>query len=300
MPVQAYSEAAHFESFAINAGDVQGVLKGSRLDEVERFELKGAYFVPAKLIRANEKDELLLTAKEANPPALQPSERLVARVALKDGRVLELPTVVASPRPKVTLVTKNVRPGAAPSAINLGSQDELPLDGQISFLLKTEIPRKFSRSAKIEIATADESFSAQLSFSDGSLVLRDSENVVATLEPLKLFGPSAFGPLQFRPVDPDGVKGDWQSLAVLVRLPVLKEIRCSASPDKPCQLSGNNLYLIDSVASDPQFTHTAPVPTGFLDATLSIPHPAETGLYIKLRDDPAAVSTATLPITPEE
>jgi hypothetical protein len=300
MPVQAYSEAAHLESFSINAGDVQGVLKGSRLDEVERFELKGAYFIPAKLIRANEKDELRLAAKEANPPALQASERLVARVALKDGRVLELPTVVAPPRPKVTLISKNIRPGAAPSAISLGSQDELPLDGQISFLLKTEIPGKFSRGEKVEIATADESFSAVLSFSDGSLVLRDSENVVATLEPLKVFGPSAFGPLQFRPVDPDGGKGDWQPLAVLVRLPVLKEIRCSASPDKPCQLSGSNLYLIDSVASDPQFTHTAPVPTGFLDATLSIPHPAETGLYIKLRDDPSAVSTANLPITPQE
>jgi hypothetical protein len=65
-------------------------------------------------------------------------------------------------------------------------------------------------------------------------------------------------------------------------------------------LSGNNLYLIDSVASDAQFTHTAPVPTGFLDATLSIPHPGETGLFLKLRDDPSTISTATLPITPEE
>jgi hypothetical protein len=300
MPLQAYSEAAHLESFAINSGDVQGVLKGSRLDEVERFELKGIRFVPAKLTRANEKDELHLAAKEANPPALQPSERLVARVALKDGRVLELPTVVESARPKVTLVSKSIRPGAVPSAISLGSQDELPTDGQISFLLKTEIPNRFSRGEKIEVATADESFSAVLSFSDGSLVLRDSESLVATLEPLKAFGPSAFGPLQFRPVDPDGGKGDWQPLAVLVRLPVLKEIRCSASPDKPCKLSGNNLYLIDSVASDPQFTHTAPVPTGFLDATLSIPHPAESGLYIKLRDDPSAVSTATVPLKPEE
>jgi len=298
--VQAYSEAAHLESFVINAGDAQGVLKGSRLDAVERFELKGARFVPAKLTRANEKDELRLAVNEVNPPALQPNERLVAHVALKDGRVLELPTIVEAPRPKVTLVSKNIRPGAVPSAISLGSQDELPLDGQISFLLKAEIPNRFSRSEKIEVATVDESFSVTLSFSDGSLVLRDSENVVATLEPLKAFGPSAFGPLQFRPMDPDGGKGDWQALSVLVRLPLLKEIRCSASPDKPCQLSGTNLYLIDSVASDPQFTHTAPVPAGFLDATLNVPRPGESGLYLKLRDDPSAVSTATLPVTPEK
>lgn len=299
-PVQAYSEAAHLESFVINAGDAQGTLKGSRLDEVERFELKGARFVPAKLTRANEQDELRVAVKEASPPPLQPKERLVARVALKDGRVLELPTTVEDPRPKVTLVSKSIRPGAAQSAINLGSQDELPLDGQISFLLQTEIPNRFSRGEKIEVATADESFSTILSFADGSLVLRDSESLVATLEPLKAFGPSAFGPLQFRPINSEGGKGDWQALAVLVRLPVLKEIRCSASPDKPCQLSGSNLYLIDSVASDPQFTHTAPVPTGFLDATLSVPHPSETGLYLKLRDDPSTVSTATLPTTPEQ
>ena len=300
LPVQAYSEAAHLDSFVINAGDAQGTLKGSRLDEVERFELKGARFVPAKLTRANEQDELRVAMKEASPPALQPKERLVARVALKDGRVLELLTTVEDPRPKVTLVNKNIRPGAAQSAINLGSPDELPLDGQISFLLHTEIPNRLSRGEKIEVATADESFSTVLSFTDGGLVLRDSESLVATLEPLKAFGPSAFGPLQLRPVNPEGGKGDWQPLAVLVRLPVVKEIRCSASTDKPCQLSGSNLYLIDSVASDPQFTHTAPVPTGFLDSTLSVPHPSETGLYIKLRDDPSTVSTATLPVTPEE
>lgn len=300
LSLQAYSEAAHLESFAINAGDAQGTLKGSRLDEVERFELKGARFVPAKLIRAKEQDELRVAVKEANPPALLAKERLVARVGLKDGRVLELPTTVEDPRPKVTLVSKNIRSGTAQSAIRLGNQDELPLDGQVSFLLQTEIPNRFSRGEKIEVATADESFSVVLSFTDGTLVLRDSETLVATLEPLKAFGPSAFGPLQFRPVNSEGGKGDWQALAVLVRLPVLKEIRCPASPDKPCQLSGSNLYLIDSVASDAQFAHTAPVPTGFLDATLGVPHPSETGLYLKLRDDPSAVSTVTLPVTAEE
>src|SRR5258707_8403234 len=300
LPVQAYSEAAHLESFVINAGDAHGTLKGSRLDEVERFELKGVRFVPAKLTRASEQDELRVAVKEADPPPLQPKERLVARVALKDGRILELPTTVQDPRPKVTLVSKNIRPGTAQSTITLGSQDELPLDGQISFLLQTEIPNKFSRGQKIEVATADESFSTVLSFADGSLVLRDSESLVATLEPLKAFGASAFVPLQFRAVAAEGGKGDWQPLAVLARRTGLKEIRCPASPDKSCQLRGSNLYLIDSVASDPQFTHTAPVPTGFLDATLSVPHPGETGLYLKLRDDPSAVSGVTLPVTPEE
>jgi hypothetical protein len=207
---------------------------------------------------------------------------------------------VEAPRPKVTLVSKSIHLGDTPSTISFGSQDELPLDGQISFLLKTQIPERFPRTEHIEVATADESFSAQLSMTDGSLVLRDSESVLAVFDPHKAFGPSAFGPLRFRPIQADGAKGDWQPLATLVRIPTLKEIRCPESADKPCQLTGTNLFLIDSVASDQQFTHNAPVPTDFIDTTLAVPHPGETGLYVKLRDNPSAINTVVLPIAPLE
>jgi hypothetical protein len=300
LPLQAYSEAAHLDGFTINAGDQQGVLKGTRLDEVDHFELNGIHFVPAKLTRANEKDELHLAAAQPDSAALHPDQSLVAKVALKDGRVLELPTKVEAARPKVTLVSKSIRLGDTPSAISFGSQNELPLDGQISFLLKTEIPERFPRTEHIEVATADESFSTQLSVTDGSLVLRDSESVLAVFDPHKAFGPSAFGPLRFRPVQADGAKGDWQPLATLVRVPTLKEIRCPESADKPCQLTGTNLFLIDSVASDQQFAHNAPVPTDFIDTTLAVPHPGEAGLYVKLRDDPSAINTVVLPIAPLE
>jgi hypothetical protein len=300
VPLQAYAEAAHLESFTIHAGDQQGVLRGTRLDEVAHFELNGIHFAPEKLTRANEQDELHLSTAEANAAALRADERLLAHATLKDGRVLELPATVEAPRPKVTLVSKNIQPGTAPSSISLGSADELPLDGQIRFLLKTEVPDKFPPSEKIQVATADESFSATLSVAEGALVLRDSEDLLAILDPRKAFGQSAFGPLRFRPVGADGTQGDWQPLATLVRVPTLKEIRCPESPDKPCELSGTNLFLIDSVASDPQFAHTTPVPTGFIDSTLSVPHPNGTELYIKLRDDPSTVSTAGLPVTPLE
>ena len=298
LPLQLYSEAAHLDGFTINAGDQEGVLKGTRLDEVDHFELNGVHFLPANLIRANEKDELHLSA--AQPAAFRPDQSLVAHVALKDGRTLELTTKVAAPRPRVTLVSKNIQLGNTPLTINLGGQDELPLDGQISFLLKTEIPDRFPRTERIEVATADESFSVLLSVADGTLVLRDADSFLAVVDPHKELGPSAFGQLRFRPVQADGTKGDWQSLAKLVRVPVLKELHCPESADKPCQLSGVNLFLIDSVASDQQFTHTAPVPIGFIDSTLSVPHPAESGLYIKLRDDPSATNTVVLPVLPEE
>src|SRR6202035_1068734 len=56
--LHTYSEAAHLEGFTINSGDRQGVLRGTRLDEVDSVELKGVKFSPGKLTRANEKDEL--------------------------------------------------------------------------------------------------------------------------------------------------------------------------------------------------------------------------------------------------
>ena len=96
------------------------------------------------------------------------------------------------------------------------------------------------------MATADASYNASLSLDDGSLVAQDAQTVMAVLDPLKSFGPSAFGPLRFRAVD-GNVKGDWQPLATLVRLPALKEVRCPESPDKQCTLTGTNLFLISSV-----------------------------------------------------
>src|SRR5258708_19476192 len=212
-PLQAYSESAHLDGFTINAGDQQGVLKGTRLDEVDHFELNGIHFVPAKLTRANEKDELHLAAAQPDSAALHPDQSLVAKVALKDGRVLELPTRVEAPRPKVTLVSKSIHLGDTPSTINFGSQDELPLDGQISFLLKTQIPERFPRTEHIEAATPDESLIPQLTMPDGSLVLRDSESVLAVFDPHTAFSPSPFGPLRFRAIEAGGAKVDCQALA---------------------------------------------------------------------------------------
>ena len=300
LPLLTYSEAAHLDRFTINAGDKQGVLNGTRLDQVSSFELNGVHFVPAKLIRVQQKDELGLAISSAAPAAkLEPDETLVAHVGLKDGRILDLQTTVEAPRPKVTLMSKSVQPGPAPSAIRLGNQDELPLEGRLLFFVKSEVPDKFPRAEKIEVATADNAFDAVLSVADGSLVLQDAQSVLALLDPLKSFGPSAFGPLQFRAVSADNAKGDWQPLANVVRLPSLKEIRCPDAPDQQCKLSGTNLFLLDSVASNAQFTNPVPVPVGFVGSTLNVPRPNGTLLYIKLRDDPASVSTVVLPVLPE-
>jgi hypothetical protein len=301
LALPTYAEAAELDRFKINAGDKQGTLTGRRLDEVNGFELKGIRFVPTKLSRADKKDELQLAVEtSAASSALQSNEQLVAHVDLKDGRVLDLQTTVDNPRPKVDLISKSVQPGANRSAVRLNGQDELPQDGRLSFFLKTEVPENFPRTEKIEVSGADDSFHVLLSVSDGSLILQNSQTILALLDPLKSFGPSAFGPLRFRPVQESGENGDWQPLATLVRVPSLKEIRCPGSPDKQCRLIGSNLFLIDSVASDPQFTHSVPVPVGFPDSTLSVPRPNGTLLYLKLRDDPAAVNPMVLPVLPDD
>jgi hypothetical protein len=301
LTLYAYSEAAHLDRFTINAGDEQGVLRGTRLDEVESFELNGIHFMPAKLSRANQKDELrLATLNNASAAALQPEEKLIAHVALKDGRVLDLQTTVEAPRPKVSLLSKSMQRDPGSSAIRFGNEDELSQGGRLSFFVKAEVPEKFSHDEKIEVATADESFHVLLSEADSNLVLQDSQTVLALLDPAKSFGPSAFGPLHFRPVNADGAKGDWTPLVNLVRIPSVKEIRCPDSPDKQCKLTGTNLFLIDSVASDSQFSHTVPVPAGFVDSTLSVPRPNGTLLYLKLRDDPSTVNMMVLPVLPDE
>jgi hypothetical protein len=298
--LHAYSEAAHLDRFTISAGDRQGVLRGTRLDEVQKFQLSGVNFVPAKLSRSQQQDELsLATTDSATPEELKPEEKLTAEVTLNDGRVLSLQTTVEPPRPKAELVSKNVAPGPMPSAIRLGSKDDLPQDGRISFVLKSVVPEKFSRTEKIEVAATDESFHVTLGTEDGGLILQDAEDLLVSLDPLKSFGASAFGPIRFRVVDADGSKGDWVPLAVLVRIPALKEIRCPDSPDKQCRLSGTNLYLIDSTASDSQFTHSVPVPSGFAESGLTVPRPNGTLLYLKLRDDTATVDMAVLPVLPE-
>jgi len=135
-----------------------------------------------------------------------------------------------------------------------------------------------------------------LSLADGTLTLQDSQTVLATLDPQKQLGSSAFGPLRFRPVAANGEHGDWQPLVTLVRLPTVQELRCTHATDKQCTLQGSGLYLLDAVSSDPQFQQSTPVPDGFAGTELSVPHPNGQDLYVKLRDDPSSVNRLELPV----
>jgi hypothetical protein len=118
------------------------------------------------------------------------------------------------------------------------------------------------------------------------------------VEPLARFGASAFGPVEMRAMSADGVTGDWLPLGTLVRLPGFKELRCPRAMAKPCTLTGTNLFLASSIGPTPDFSNATDVPPDFTGTQLSLAHPANGTLYLKLRDDPATVQTLTLPVTP--
>ena len=299
IPLHTYSEAGRLDAFDFHSGDEAGVLRGTRLDQIMGVEVNGLHFNPETLSRANQHDELKVVAHDDAVSKLFPGEPVVVRVALQDGRFLTLNASVRDPRPKVTMLNKTVQfdPDAAAPVVRLGNAEELPQDARLSFFLKTQVPENFPANERIEVATSDESFRVLLSFKDGNLTLQDSKTIYAVLDPMKLLGPSAFGPLKFRPVSGEGIEGDWQPLISLVRFPVLTGVRCSTSPEKQCLLNGDKLFLIDAVSTDPDFANPVTVPDGFVEASLIIPFPKGKTIYLKLRDDPATVDSAVLPVS---
>jgi len=300
IPLHTYSEAGRLDAFDIHSGDADGVLKGTRLDQVTAIDVSGLRFTPDGLSRANQRDELRLVCHDASvTQRLQPGDSIAVHVALQDGRSMDLKTAVEAPRPRVTVLSKSVLLDSSgpPSTVRLENQDELSQDARLNFFLKTLVPENFPSTEKIEVATADEAFRVMLSEKDGNLTLQDSKTIFAVLDPMKLLGPTAFGPLKFRPVDGDGTDGDWQPLVTLVRIPVLEGIRCARDGEKQCTLNGDKLFLIDAVSSDPDFTNSVTVPDGFVQVGLTIPQPKGKTLYLKLRDDPSTVVTADVPIS---
>jgi hypothetical protein len=295
MPMHAYKEAGHLDSFTLYSGDHQGVLKGTRLDEVASMSVNDISFKPATtLTHSGKQDSLELEVPDAASSNFHANEKLVAKVTLKDGRVLDLDTSVKAPRPKVTLMKKTIRPSAIDSVVQLDSQSELPKDGKLTFIVRAESPATFSRDETIEIGSDDSSFQTVLSIGGGGIVLQDDKIALVTLDPTRDFGGSTFGPLRFRPVSGSGVDGDWQALATLVRVPQLKELKCSKDA-AACTLMGTDLFLLEQVGADAQFAKSVTVPEGFDDITLNVPRPDGT-LYLRLRDNPAVVNTAVLPV----
>jgi hypothetical protein len=307
---KTYSEPARLASLELHAEDTTADLTGSSLDQVQQLTINSLTFTPAPPSTPSNQDTATPTPAPPNSdtqlrltlppnsqaPKFRVGDHLTASFSLKDGRTLTLPVTVSPARPSVTLISKNVGQSST-TPIHLADQDDLPADQQLAFSLKSVAP--FARAGKIEISNADDSLHTTLSVSSGNLVLQNPHTILATLDPLRDFGSSAFGPLRLRPVSPDGTTGDWLPLVTLVRLPTFKDLHCPADTAQPCTVTGSSLYLVDSIAIDPAFTSPTTVPEGFVGTALTLPRPAKTGFFLRLRDDPTAANTVTLPILPQ-
>jgi hypothetical protein len=299
LPLKAYAEAAVLERLTLSAGETEALLKGKRLDEVARVSLDSVAWTPAAPSHVQDSDQLVLKAASSTA-SLEPGKPYSASVLLQDGRLLRVPVTVEPPRPQVTLLSKGTQDEALDALlpVHLNSPDDLPVDRRLVFFLKSQVPENFPRDEKVEVAAVDGSFRAALALADGSLMLEDARTALGVVEPLARFGSSAFGPLRARAVSADGVTGEWLALGTLVRLPGFKELRCPHAASKPCTLTGTNLFLAASIAANPGFGNAINVPPDFTGTQLTVPHPANGILYLKLRDDPEKVQTLALPVTP--
>ena len=301
--LHVYPPSATIAGLTMHAMDSDAELTGSRLDEVASVDMNGIVLHPAKVEHEGAVEHLLLSGPTslAQLKTLSTGSSVAAQVHLNDGRVLQVPVKVDAPRPRVTLISKNIelKTAGRTAHIELGNPDDLPQTGRLLFFLRSNSPQQFPRDETIEVAAVNGGFTTTLSLRDASLTLEDAQTVLAILDPAKAFGPSAFGPLQFRPVGKGGVNGDWQPLANLVRLPRLDRVSCPPDPVKPCTLDGDNLFLVDSVANNSAFSDPRPAPEGFAGGTMTVPRPNGTTLYLKLRDDPTSINRASLPVLPE-
>lgn len=299
IPLHTYAEAGRLDGLGIHAGDAEGILRGTRLDQVIGVDLNGISFKPAGLSRDNQEDELKVTTADASVKSkLQPGACTTAHVMLTDGRSFDIAAIIQAPRPRLNLLNKIIVADETygSSLVHLGNENELPQGAKLDFFLKTQLPETFPSTEKIEVATADESFRVLLSTKDGNLTLQDSKTVFGVLDAMKLLGPSAFGPLKFRAVADTGSESDWQPLVDLVRIPTLKTVDCASPTITQCMLEGDKLFLVSAVSAVPDFASSVTVPDGFVGTKLAIPAPKGKTLYLKLRDDPSTVDTAEVPI----
>jgi hypothetical protein len=304
LSLKAYAEAAALDRLTLSAGDKVATLKGKGLDEVSSADLAGITFAPMALNRVGDFDRLELAATGVTS-TLEPGSSYSAKVTLRDGREVRVAATVEGPRPQVDLLSKGEQheESATPSPVHMGSTADLPLQGRLVFFLRSRVPAAFPRTEKIELAAVDGSFGTTLSLTDGSLLLEDAHTAVAVVDPLARFGASAFGPLQLRAVTADGVAGDWVQLGTLVRVPgfpVNNALHCPRNPQKPCSLTGSNLFLVSAVSPTADMGNAIDVAPDFTGNALAVPNGFRAGtsatLYIRLRDDPETVQVLTLPV----
>ena len=290
VPLTAYTAGIHLDGIKIHDGDKTAVLTGEGLKDVVSVEIDKQTFAPSG--EGSDDKTMHLQADTG----VSPSDGSNATAKLKDGRTISVKVSAEAARPELKLLsfkaTSAQKDGTLP--VSLGAKDDILLEGKLTFVVQTK--DVFPRTQTLEVATADGSVHTTLSLATSNLVLQDDHTAVATLDPLKAFGQSAFGKLQLRPVAEDGTPGNWTPLGILVRVPQITAIHCTTADAPTCTVEGSNLFFVQSFGGSKDFAKPTDVPTGFAENNFTVPTPADGAtLYLKLRDDPSAVATVTLP-----
>lgn len=296
--LRIYAPLPQVEKTTYYAGDHSIELDGQQLDEIASAEFGGAQFSPAREPKSGANgDELQLTQPESAPaPTVATNSTATAVLHLRDGRTMDLPFLVQAPRPVVRVIGMNPRNPA--STILLQNRDAVPQDTQLNLTLQSVTPAAFQPDEKIQIRSDLQTKPVELALSHG-LMLQDQQTVIASFIPAQLLGASTFGRLEFRVIDGRGVAGAWQTLPKVVRLPQLKEIRCPLDLSRSCTLTGDHLYLLSEISADPAMKHAIKIPGGFTGASVTIPRPSGSTIFVKLRDDPDTADPVLLPVLPE-
>jgi hypothetical protein len=281
--VAALTEASRIDRLRFHAGDAEATLYGARLEKVTRLTIGDAVFEPADLGREGKADRLVLRAAApvATPAAGQPFQ---AKAVLADGRSLSIDGNVEAQRPMAAVVSRTVtRAGGAEGLpIRIEGDTVIPNDARLTFALKAQGSTRFTGSERVEVATEDGRATTPL-----PVKLQDATIAIGNLAPAEALGGSAYGALRYRVVQGD-VTGPWAPLGTLVRLPRITGVACADGQER-CTLTGSDLFLLDAVASDPAFAQPVSVPEGFTGTSLAVPK--ATPLYLRLRDDRAAVAS---------
>jgi hypothetical protein len=298
LALRSFVDPGKLDGFELHAGESAGVLRGTRLGLVKSLRIGTSMFEPAQRLAAAGAESLPLQLREGSKaPDVAVGASLRALVELRDGRSVTLVTRMLPSRPKASLVSVSVEEGASTDALSvkLAGAGVMRPEGQLSFSVRLDGAARFGARDAIEMGTEDGTVLASLTPANG-LALSSAQVAIATVKPAAQLGPTAFGPLQFRIVT-GGQQGEWQRLAVLVRTPVLHKLACAADGVGRCELEGERLFLLQAIADNDGFADAVEVPEGFTARRLSVPHPKDGKLYLRLRDNPSVTATLEGAIT---
>jgi hypothetical protein len=209
LAAHTYSEPATVSRIELHASDKALVVTGTRLGLIEKITVGDLTFSPAPDASYDTQPEdsavagtlHFAMAPNVPVPSTHVGENLTASIALRDSRILSVPLTVSASRPAIALLRKSALADAKSTIINLSNPDDLPLSSMLTFTLKS--PDRFPRNGEIEIETLDGTLRTILTLApSGGLLLQDPHTIVATLDPLRSFGPSAFGALRMRAMYP--------------------------------------------------------------------------------------------------